>query len=111
LQRHEIPELDRCSITSSRCLRKTESATERNAERLRQLSGKTQDNRDFSVEASGDTPFRPVDAWEMITRQQVIELFRLQIHRLGDGCQIVDWQISSHARNKTPNVDAPIESK
>jgi len=107
LQRREIPELDWCGIRSNCCLRKAESATEGNTERLRQLSRKTQNNRDFGVEPSGDAALRPVDAREMIARQQVIELFRLQIHRLGDGCQIVDWQISSHARNKTRNLDAP----
>jgi hypothetical protein len=101
LERHEIPELDRRRIEPDSRLGEMKSATDRNAERLRQFPRQAKDDRDVGTEASGDATFRSVDARNLITRQQVVELFRLQIHCLGNGRQIIDWQISSHARNKT----------
>jgi hypothetical protein len=100
LERHKLPKLNRCGTGFDRRLGEMQSAPDRNMERLRQFPRKAQDNRDVGAETPGDATFCPVDARDLIARQQVVKLLWLEIHGLGNGRQIIDWQTSSWARNK-----------
>jgi hypothetical protein len=100
VQRSKLPKPQLVRGASLDLIRYAEERSSRNSERFRQLPSKANHDGDFRSEPARDTPTFPLDSWQRIAGQEIVELLEIDVEGVSNCRQIINRQYSSCWRIK-----------